>query len=167
MFSMKHDHESDSYNVTWLWIPLAKFSNIRDAHECATEAIEYEAVRDGEGNPLDIGGAHAFVTKWVEDMRNATEGVAEVIDLDPQTFFSNVPTDIKKMVQDRLDELRQEFNEELETEGPSEHTTELLTRLDELSGVLDFIEATEAAQRARDLVQRPRKPRLRIVEEER
>ena len=151
MFSMKHDHESDSYNVTWLWIPLAKFSHIRDAHECATEAIEYEAVRDGEGNPLDIGGAHAFVTKWVEDMRNATEGVAEVIDLDPQTFFGNVPADIKKMVKDRFNELSWEFDEELETEGPSERTGELLTRLDEIGGVLDLIEAHEAAQRAQDL----------------
>ena len=167
MFSMKHDHESDSYNVTWLWIPLAKFSHIRDAHECATEAIEYEAVRDSEGNPLDIGGAHAFVTKWVEDMRNATDGVAEVIDLDPQTFFGNVPADIKKMVKDRFNELCQEFDEALETEGPSEHTTELVARIDELSGVVDLIGAAEAAQRARNLVQRARKPRLHIVEEER
>ena len=151
MFSMKHDHESDSYNVTWLWIPLAKFSHIRDAHECATEAIEYEAVRDSEGNPLDIGGAHAFVTKWVEDMRNATEGVAEVIDLDPQKFFTSVPTDIKKMVKDRFNELSWEFDEELETEGPSERTGELLTRLDEIGGVLDLIEAHEASQRAQDL----------------
>lgn len=151
MFSMKHDHESDSYNVTWLWIPLAKFSHIRDAYECVTEAIEHESARDSESDPLDIGGAHAFVTKWVEDMRNATEGVAEVINLDPQKFFTSVPTDIKKMVKDRFNELCQEFDEELETEGPSERTGELVTRLDELSGVLDLIDAHEAAQRAQDL----------------
>ena len=44
MFSMKHDYEShDSYIITWLWVPLAKFSHIRDAYECVTEAIEHEA----------------------------------------------------------------------------------------------------------------------------
>ena len=151
MFSMKHDHESDSYSITWLWVPLAKFSHIRDAYECTMEAIEHEAARDGAGAPLDIGGAHAFVAKWVEDMRNATEGVAEVSDLDPQKFFTSVPTDIKKMVKDRFNELSWEFDEELETEGPSERTGELLTRLDEIGGVLDLIEAHEAAQRAQDL----------------
>lgn len=75
--------------------------------------------------------------------------------------------DYKNIIDARFQELSEEFDQRIATEGPSEATADIVIRLDELNHLLDLIEVTAAAQRARNLVQRARKPRLNIVEEER
>lgn len=76
--------------------------------------------------------------------------------------------DHKKIIEARFQDLSDEFDRLIATEGPSEATADIVIRLDELNHVLDMLEELEVSvQRARDLVQRGRKPRLRVVEEER
>lgn len=72
--------------------------------------------------------------------------------------------DHKHLITERYSELANEFNN-LTEDDPQGYG--LLARMAELDDLMDIFEAAEAAQRARDLVQGARKPRLRIVEEER
>lgn len=75
--------------------------------------------------------------------------------------------DHKKIIEARFQDLSDEFDRRIATEGPSEATADIVIRLDELNHVLDMLGELEASvQRARDLVQRGRKPRLHIVEED-